>query len=79
MNSCHSCGMPLDEKSKSKHADNYCAYCQNQDTAELSSYEEVRTGSINAAVKLMGKSEEEATKMADEMLPKLPRWENLEK
>ncbi len=33
-------------------------------------------GSIGAAMKLMGKSREEAEQMADEMLPTLPRWKN---
>ena len=52
----------------------YCVYCQDQQTGELRSREEVREGSIDAAMRLMGKSREEAERMADEMLPKLPRW-----
>ena len=31
-------------------------------------------GSINAAMRLVGKTREEAEKMADSMMPKLPRW-----
>lgn len=27
-------------------------------------------------MRLMGKTKEEAEKMADEMMPKLPRWKN---
>ena len=72
---CTSCGMPLDEKTTSKHADAYCIYCQDQENGELRSYQEVREGSIGAAMRLMGKTKEEAEKMADEMLPKLPRWQ----
>ena len=52
----------------------YCVYCQDQQTGELKSKQEVREGSIDAAMRLMGKSREEAERMADEMLPKLPRW-----
>lgn len=71
---CESCGMPLDDKTTSKFDKRYCIYCQNQMTGELASYDQVRTGSIGAAMKLMGKTKEEAEKMADDMMPKLPRW-----
>jgi hypothetical protein len=74
MKICESCGMPLDSKTASKFDDKYCIYCQNQETGALKTYQEVRVGSIGAAMKLMGKTQEEAEKMADEMLPKLPRW-----
>lgn len=75
MKQCESCGMPLDEKTTSKFDGRYCIYCQNQETGVLASYDQVRQGSIQAMVRLMGKTEEEATKMADEMMPKLPRWQ----
>ena len=74
MKICESCGMPLDEKTTSKFDGRYCIYCQNQDTGELKTYEQVRQGSIDAAVKFMGKTKEEAEKMADETMPRLPRW-----
>lgn len=74
MSSCESCGMPLDEKTTSKHDGRYCIYCQNQETGELATKEQVREGSIKAAMELMGKTKEEAEKMADEMMPNLPRW-----
>jgi len=67
--------MPLDDKTTSKFDSRYCIYCQEQETGQLKSKEEVREGSIQAAMRLMGKSREEAEKMADEMLPKLPRWQ----
>ncbi len=73
---CESCGMPLDDESKSKMDERYCIYCQDQESGELRTYEQVRKGSIGAAMKLMGKSREEAEQMADEMLPNLPRWKN---
>jgi hypothetical protein len=74
MKICESCGMPLDEKTTSKFDERYCIYCQNQQTGKLKTYEEVREGSIGAAMRIMGKTRQEAEKMADEMLPKLPRW-----
>jgi hypothetical protein len=74
MTVCYSCGMPLEEKMTSKFEDNYCIYCQDQESGELASYEKVREGSIDAGVRLMGKTQAEAEEMVDEMLPKLPRW-----
>lgn len=74
MKICESCGMPLDEKTASKFDGRYCIYCQNQETKELRTYEQVREGSIGAAIRLMGKTQKEAEEMADEMMPKLPRW-----
>lgn len=67
--------MPLDEKTTSKKDGRYCIYCQDQTSGALKSKEEVRQGSIDAAMRLMGKTKEEAEKMADDMLPKLPRWQ----
>jgi len=68
--------MPLDEKTTSKHDKRYCIYCQNQESGVLKSFDQVREGSINAAMRLMGKTKEEAEKMADEMLPTLQRWKS---
>ncbi|OGM11975.1 hypothetical protein A2Z22_04815 [Candidatus Woesebacteria bacterium RBG_16_34_12] len=74
MKKCASCGMLLDESSISKFSEVYCIYCQNQVTRELKSYKKVREGSIKAAMEFMGKTRKEAEKMADEILPNLPRW-----
>jgi uncharacterized Zn finger protein (UPF0148 family) len=74
MKNCASCGMPLDQNSKSKHSEVYCIYCQDQKTGRLTSYKKVRKTTIDATVRYMGKTKEEATKMADEILPNLPRW-----
>ena len=71
---CESCGLPLNEKNVSKFDKRYCIYCQSQDTGELASKEEVREGSIMAAIRIMNKTREDAEKMADEMMPQLPRW-----
>ncbi len=72
---CESCGMPMDNSTVSKFDKRYCIYCQDQTTAALRTYEQVRTGSVGAAVKFMGKTQEEAEHMVNEMLPKLPRWQ----
>ena len=74
MKKCDSCGMPLDTNSTSKFADRYCIYCQNQETGDLSTYEQVKEGSIGAAMKFMGKTKPEAEQMVNDMLPTLPRW-----
>lgn len=66
--------MPLDATTTSKFDARYCIYCQDQTTGALKTFDEVRAGCINAAVKLFNKSIGEATKIANEMLPNLPRW-----
>lgn len=73
---CESCGMPLEENFISKHDQRYCIYCQDQETGFLATYEQVREGSIGAAMRLMGKTKEEAETMADTLLPQLPRWQS---
>jgi hypothetical protein len=79
MKICESCGMPLDEKTISKYDARYCIYCQNQENGKLKTYKQVKEGSIGAAMRLMGKTKEEAENMADEMMPKLPRWKRITK
>lgn len=74
MELCESCGMPLDASSISKFDPRYCVYCQDQDNGKLRPYEQVREGCIGAAMRLMSKTKEEAEKLADDMLPNLPRW-----
>lgn len=75
MNQCESCGMPLGEDTTSKLDARYCIHCQDQQSGVLATREQVREGSINAAMRLMGKTREEAESMADEMMPNLPRWQ----
>lgn len=71
---CESCGMSLDDNTVSKFDERYCIYCQDQGNGALATKEQVRAGSIEAAIRLMGMARDEAEKMADEMMPKLPRW-----
>ncbi len=75
MSQCESCGMPLGEDTTSKLDERYCIHCQDQQSGALATKEQVREGSINAAMRLMGKTREEAESMADEMMPNLPRWQ----
>ncbi|NQE45340.1 hypothetical protein C5S31_04875 [ANME-1 cluster archaeon GoMg2] len=75
MNQCESCGMPLDGKTISEFDERYYIHCQDQQSGELASKEQVREGSINAAMQFMDKTRVDAEKMADEMMPKLPRWQ----
>ena len=74
MKQCASCGIPVDEHSKSKFSEIYCIYCQDQTNRKLATYEQVRDGSIKATMKFAQKTKEEAEKMVDTMLPLLPRW-----
>jgi hypothetical protein len=67
--------MPLDGQSTSKFDPQYCIYCQDQIDGRLKTREEVRLGCIQAAQEMFDKTEAEAIQMVDEMLPKLPRWQ----
>ena len=80
MNPCHSCGMPLDEKTVSKHDSKYCIYCQNQETSELKTYDQVREGSVGAAMRLMGIPKEKAEKKVQEpgkIRQEIASWEKI--
>lgn len=71
---CESCGIPLDNNNRSKLDSRYCVFCQDQNNSELKSREEIREGNIVATMELMGKNREEAERIADDILPTLPRW-----
>jgi len=74
MKQCESCGIRLEKKIKSKFDARYCIHCQNQQTGELSSRQQVREGSIKAIMSFQNKSREEAEKIVDKTMTKLPRW-----
>ena len=71
--------LALDEKTASKFDDRYCIHCQDQDSGELASKEQVRKGSLKAIMQLQGKSREGAEKMVDVTMAKLQRWQKQEK
>jgi Putative zinc ribbon domain len=74
MKSCESCGMPMDGKNVSSYNNKYCLYCMDEKTGFLKPEKDVRKSSIEAAIKFMGKTREEAEKFVDGMMAKLPRW-----
>lgn len=76
-NQCESCGMPLDRLTTSFFEDRYCIHCQDQRSGQLASREQVREGSINALIRLFGKTRVESEKAVDDMMPTLPRWRHL--
>lgn len=75
MNHCESCGMQLDEYTVSKFDKRYCIHCQDQQTGDLKSKEDVREGSIQATMRTTNKGRDEAKRMVDEKMPDLPRWQ----
>lgn len=66
--------MPLDDKTISGFERKYCIYCQDQTNGDLATFDQVRKGSIEAAIRLLDVTKKQAEKMADEMMPQLPRW-----
>jgi len=82
---CQSCGMPLDkdpnnggtnaDKSKSNM---YCSYCYKDGKFldEGISLQEKIEKNVQIAVKRMNISENEARRMAENLLPKLERWKS---
>ena len=76
MGNCESCGMTLDDNSKSKFDKRYCNYCQDQETRMLKSFEEVKEGSIEVAMEYMRLSREDSQHLVEDNLSKLPRWKS---
>lgn len=82
---CQSCGMPLDkdpnnggtnaDKSKSNI---YCSYCYKDGKFldEGISLQEKIEKNVQIAVKRMNIPENEARRMAENLLPKLERWKS---
>jgi hypothetical protein len=66
--------MLLQDNTTSQFDSRYCIHCQEQETSRLKSLEEVREGSVRAVMGAMGKTQEEAEKITDQLLPTLPRW-----
>ncbi len=74
---CESCGMPLERLTTSFFEDRYCVHCQDQRSGQLANREQVKEGSINAVVRLFGKTPAEAEKVVDNTMATLPRWQKL--
>jgi hypothetical protein len=73
LGNCESCGREIDMRSCSKFDCRYCTNCQDQETAHLKPYGQVREEMV-AGYLNKGKTKEEAEKLADELMPKLTRW-----
>ncbi len=72
---CESCGMPMKEASEHGGGEinnPYCKYCTTVD-GKLKSREEVREVMIGLYVS-KGKTREEAEKVVDEHMARMPAW-----
>jgi len=85
MKVCQSCGMPLDKdpnkggtNSDGSKSDKYCGFCfQNgKFTDEGITLKEKIEKNIQIAVSRLNIPENEARKMAENLLPNLERWKN---
>ncbi|MEP7076603.1 MAG: zinc ribbon domain-containing protein [Acidobacteriota bacterium] len=82
---CQSCGMPLSEEFKNfgtgadgSPVGEYCMFCyKNGDfTNADQTVEEMVQSSIVFMTANLGFSEEEATQMSNDVIPKLKRWQH---
>ncbi|VVB98495.1 Putative zinc ribbon domain protein [uncultured archaeon] len=76
MTICESCGMPMEGASThggGNAESKYCAYCTNAE-GKLKSKAEVRQGMIKYMMKSEKKSEEEAQRLVDEHMSRMPAW-----
>ena len=73
---CESCGMPMDgAKTHGGHDENneYCAYCTDS-KGKLKSRSEVREGIIGYMVKHEKRTRDEAEKLVEEHMSRMPAW-----
>ena len=74
--SCESCGMPMTEAEMhggSKVENPYCCYCCD-DQGSLKSREDVHEGMINFYMRHQGKPRDEAEKVVDDTMARMPAW-----
>ncbi|MBI9048173.1 MAG: hypothetical protein JEZ00_02040 [Anaerolineaceae bacterium] len=74
---CESCGMPMrqvEDFGGGQLDNNYCAHCTDEQ-GNLKPYEVVLENMKAFAVRMMGVSESEALKMAQEGMAKNPAWQ----
>ncbi len=73
---CESCGMPMKNvelRGGKKEECKCCVHCCDEE-GNLKSKEDVKKGMINYYVEHEGKSKEEAEKLVDEYMTKMPAW-----
>lgn len=77
-NICQSCGMPMrnpQDFGGGRPDNRYCVYCTDVE-GNLKPYEVVLENMKNFTIRMMGVSENEALKMAQEGMAKQPAWQN---
>ena len=75
MSACESCGSTMDKYDRSAVDRRYCMNCQDQNTGDLTDYEEVAAMNVIAEVELSGVSKAEAEEIVRDRMDKLPRWQ----
>ncbi len=74
-NSCKACGMPLEKSEEtSKLSNEFCVYCQNQETGAVGSYDEIKEGGIKYFMESTGADRDAAEKLTVEHMTTLPYW-----
>jgi hypothetical protein len=79
MKTCIACGMPMEKASDFAMEDtnrDYCLYCANPD-GSMQSYEEKRQNMIEFMIRTQGLEEGVAQTTVENMMKKLPAWENI--
>jgi thioredoxin-related protein len=73
---CESCGMPMQKKEEfggGNEENKYCVYCTDAQ-GNLKSRDEVRQGMIGFYMQMKNATKEEAEKIVDEQMAKMPAW-----
>ena len=73
---CESCGMPMEGPATHgghKPDNKYCAYCTTPD-GKLKGRAQVREGMIKYMMKSERKTEEEARRLVDDHMSRMPAW-----
>lgn len=73
---CESCGMPMENAEQHGGGDinnPYCMYCTTPE-GKLKSRGEIREGMIGFYMSRMEKSREEAEKIVDDTMSRMPTW-----
>ena len=78
MKICIACGMPM--KTKTEHAmqnpeKDYCLHCARPD-GSMQSFEEKRAGLTDFIINTQGFDQNAAFKLAEDMMRKLPAWQD---
>ena len=78
MKQCIACGMPMREPKDFACGDvnkDYCVYCARPD-GTMQSFEEKKKSMTEFLIKTQGLTNDAALKTAENMMKKLPAWQN---